>query len=84
MIGETLEDDDDILGAVVSIKRGQDRLSVWTKTASNEALQMRIAKRVKMTLDLPAEVKLDYKGNAAMISAGGRMSSAGESCQYSL
>ena len=36
MIGETLEDADDILGAVVSIKRGQDRLSVWTKTASDE------------------------------------------------
>lgn len=36
MIGETLEDKDDILGAVVSIKRGQDRLAVWTRTASDE------------------------------------------------
>ncbi len=36
MIGETLEDADDILGAVVSIKRGQDRLALWTKTASDE------------------------------------------------
>lgn len=42
MIGETLEDNDDILGAVVSIKRGQDRLSVWTKTASDEVRALSI------------------------------------------
>ena len=40
MIGETLEDADDVLGATVSIKRGADRLQLWTKTARSQDLQV--------------------------------------------
>lgn len=33
LIGETLEDDDEITGAVVSIRTKGDRIAMWTKTA---------------------------------------------------
>lgn len=84
MIGETLEDADDILGAVVSIKRGQDRLSLWTKTAENEELQVKIARRVKKSLDLPDDVKMEYKFNQQVAEAGGRMSSAQDVKSYTV
>ena len=39
-IGEHFTEGDDICGAVVNIRRMQDRLSIWTKTASDEAIQV--------------------------------------------
>jgi len=71
MIGETMEDGNDILGAVVSIKRGQDRLSLWTKTAADKELQVRIAKRLKTSLDLPEGTTLEFKPNQK-VREGGR------------
>lgn len=40
MIGEQFEESDEICGAVVSVRRGQDKIAIWTKTASNEAAQV--------------------------------------------
>lgn len=41
-IGENFEDDNEICGCVVSIRKGQDRIALWTRTSSNEAVQRRI------------------------------------------
>jgi translation initiation factor 4E len=40
MIGEQFEEGDEICGAVVSVRRSQDKIAIWTKTASNEAAQV--------------------------------------------
>lgn len=40
MIGETLEDENDICGAVVSIRRNEYRVQLWTQTAINKELQV--------------------------------------------
>ncbi len=40
-IGEQFEDGDEICGIVANIRAKQLRLSVWTKTCSNEAAQVR-------------------------------------------
>jgi hypothetical protein len=40
MIGEQFEEGDEICGAVVSVRRAQDKIAIWTKTASNEAAQV--------------------------------------------
>eukprot|EP00245_Coleochaete_scutata_P001074 TRINITY_DN1130_c0_g1_i1.p1 TRINITY_DN1130_c0_g1~~TRINITY_DN1130_c0_g1_i1.p1 ORF type:complete len:220 (+),score=46.70 TRINITY_DN1130_c0_g1_i1:143-802(+) len=45
MIGEQFEEGDDICGAVVQIRNKQDRIALWTKTASNESMQMSIGKQ---------------------------------------
>lgn len=40
MIGEQFDCGDEICGAVVNIRPGQDKISIWTKNASNEAAQV--------------------------------------------
>jgi translation initiation factor 4E len=42
MIGEQFDEGDEICGAVVSVRARQDKISIWTKTASNEAAQVRV------------------------------------------
>jgi len=40
LIGEQFEDAEDICGVVASVRQWQDKLSLWTKTAANEAAQV--------------------------------------------
>ena len=47
MIGEQFDHGDEICGAVVNVRSRQEKISIWTKNASNEAAQV-IA--VKMNL----------------------------------
>lgn len=39
-IGEQFTEGDEICGIVVNVRAKQDKLCVWTKTASNEAAQV--------------------------------------------
>lgn len=40
MIGEQFEHGDEICGAVVNVRTRQEKISVWTKNATNEAAQV--------------------------------------------
>ena len=40
LIGEQFDDAEDICGVVASVRQRQDKLSLWTKTAANEAVQV--------------------------------------------
>ena len=40
MVGEQFTEGDEICGVVVSVRNKQDRVAIWTKTASNEAAQV--------------------------------------------
>lgn len=40
MIGEQFDCGDEICGAVVNVRPGQDKISIWTKNANNEAAQV--------------------------------------------
>ncbi|KAH7352417.1 hypothetical protein KP509_19G043700 [Ceratopteris richardii] len=51
LIGEQFDEADEICGVVVSVRARQDKISLWTKTASNEAAQMSIARQWKEFLD---------------------------------
>jgi len=51
MIGEQFDHGDEICGAVVNVRARQEKISVWTKNASNEAAQMSIGKQWKEFLD---------------------------------
>ena len=42
LIGETLDVEDDICGAVCSRRKNGDKIAVWTKTKNNEELIMAI------------------------------------------
>ena len=40
LIGEQFDDTEEICGVVVSVRQRQDKLALWTRNASNEALQV--------------------------------------------
>ena len=41
LIGEQFDDADEICGVVASVRQRQDKLALWTKTATNEAAQVK-------------------------------------------
>jgi len=53
IIGEQFTEGEDICGVVVSIRNKQDRVALWTSTASNEAAQVSLGKEFKAILDIP-------------------------------
>ena len=40
MIGEQFDHGDEICGAVVNVRGKQEKISIWTKNATNEAAQV--------------------------------------------
>lgn len=40
LIGEQFEEAEEICGVVASVRQRQDKLALWTRTASNEAVQV--------------------------------------------
>lgn len=42
LIGEQFDEADEICGVVVSVRQKQDKIALWTKTATNEAAQVLI------------------------------------------
>jgi len=61
-IGNTFEDEDEICGVVVSIRKGSDRLSLWTRTALEEEKTVRIGQHLKDLLGIP--YKIQYQAHA--------------------
>ena len=43
LIGEQFDEVDEICGVVASVRQRQDKLALWTKTATNEATQVLIS-----------------------------------------
>lgn len=73
VIGEGFgpDESDDIAGIVLNIKRGNDRVAIWTKTALNQQLQESIAHRWRETTSIRPKIEyIAFKD--AMGGAGGR------------
>ncbi|ETW06804.1 hypothetical protein H310_02955 [Aphanomyces invadans] len=70
LIGECLEDDDDLSGAVVSVRKTQDRIAVWTQTATNEQLQRKVGGNFRKVLDLSKNEVLKYQSHADAAASG--------------
>ncbi|KAI9014136.1 translation initiation factor eIF 4e-like domain-containing protein [Hyaloraphidium curvatum] len=68
LIGQTLEDSNEITGAVVSIRAKGDRIAIWTKTAALSAadkeVQEKIARAWKQELSVPDTEQLGYLPHA--------------------
>lgn len=60
MIGEQFCEPSEICGAVVSVRQKQHRISLWTKTASDEADQMAIGRHFKSILAMGENEKIGY------------------------
>lgn len=63
-IGEQWDDGDEVCGIVVNVRPKQDRLQVWTKTASNEAAQVGIGRQLKEFLNIPETVKIGFMAHS--------------------
>jgi len=61
-IGNTFEDEDEICGVVVSIRKGSDRISLWTRTALEDEKTVRIGQHLKDLLGI--QFKIQYQAHA--------------------
>lgn len=43
LIGEQFDEGDEICGVVASVRQRQDKVALWTRTATNEATQVSIS-----------------------------------------
>ncbi|XP_047947658.1 eukaryotic translation initiation factor-like [Salvia hispanica] len=60
LIGEQFDDTDEICGVVASVRQKQDKLSLWTKTAANEAAQMGIGRKWKEVIDITDKISYSF------------------------
>mmetsp|Transcript_14266 Transcript_14266/g.18078 ORF Transcript_14266/g.18078 Transcript_14266/m.18078 type:complete len:87 (-) Transcript_14266:1499-1759(-) len=64
-IGETLsESETDICGVVISIRRKQSKILVWTKNESKEGTEQ-LGVNLKRILQLPQQIKYELHSEAA-------------------
>lgn len=64
IIGEQFEHSDDLCGVVISSRAtGDDVLSVWNRTATNESIVNSIREKIRQVLGLPANWVIEYKAH---------------------
>ncbi|KAJ3439672.1 eukaryotic translation initiation factor 4e related [Anaeramoeba flamelloides] len=71
IIGERFEPEEEICGAVVSIRHNGDRIALWTKTASKKEVQLEIGKTWKQELNLRG-MRLSYLTHKNSLSTNKR------------
>ncbi|KAF3457843.1 hypothetical protein FNV43_RR02503 [Rhamnella rubrinervis] len=60
LIGEQFDEADEICGVVASARQRQDKLALWTKTATNEAAQMGIGRKWKEIIDVTDKITYSF------------------------
>ncbi|KAJ9542186.1 hypothetical protein OSB04_028692 [Centaurea solstitialis] len=60
LIGEQFDEADEICGVVASVRQRQDKLSLWTKNAANEAAQMAIGRKWKDIIDVNDKITYNF------------------------
>lgn len=63
-IGEQFDEGEEVCGVVVNVRPKQYRISLWTKTAANEAVQVTVGKQLKEVLSMPDNVKLGFMAHS--------------------
>jgi len=66
-VGEAFDDENDICGAVISLRKGGDKIALWTRSSSNEAATKRIGRAFKAALELPDDQVIGYQSHADCI-----------------
>ena len=67
MIGEVLEDSDEVCGVVISPRKGQNKLALWTKTAKNKVVTMRVGAAFKQQLQLTTPIGYQVQMKRAVL-----------------
>nr|CAD1819079.1 unnamed protein product [Ananas comosus var. bracteatus] len=76
LIGEQFDESEEICGVVASVRQRQDKLALWTKTASNEAVQTSIGRKWKEIIDFNDKIVYSFHDDARREKSnrGGRYS----------
>eukprot|EP00301_Raphidiophrys_heterophryoidea_P004709 c12025_g2_i1.p1 GENE.c12025_g2_i1~~c12025_g2_i1.p1 ORF type:complete len:211 (-),score=64.91 c12025_g2_i1:186-818(-) len=61
LIGENYEFGEDICGCVVSIRKTNDKIAIWTSNAANESAVRAIGDAMRTFLEIPAEIRIGYQ-----------------------
>jgi len=62
-IGEAF-DSDDVCGVVVSIRKNEDKICLWTRDAQNSSVVIGIGRKLKETVDLPPDKFIQYQAHS--------------------
>lgn len=60
LIGEQFDELDEICGVVASVRQRQDKIALWTKNASNEAVQMSIGRKWKEIIEVTDKITYTF------------------------
>jgi len=65
MIGESFHDIDEICGAVVSVRKNQSKLALWTRNSASEAQEsiLKIGIMLRQVLSLEDKMKIGYQAH---------------------
>jgi len=72
LIGEQFDEADEICGVVASVRTRQDKISLWTKNAANEAAQMSIGRKWKEVIDVPDKISYSFHDDSKSRSVKNR------------
>jgi len=65
-VGQVLEEDSEVIcGAVVNVRRQQDKLCIWTRDANDKDGCMKVGQALKKALELPESFPLGYQPHFA-------------------
>ncbi|KAL5702396.1 Eukaryotic translation initiation factor isoform 4E [Ranunculus cassubicifolius] len=64
LVGEQFDENEEICGVVASVRPRQDKLSLWTKNAPNEASQMSIGRQWKDIVDADSRIQYSFHDDA--------------------
>ncbi|KNA07163.1 hypothetical protein SOVF_174270 [Spinacia oleracea] len=64
LIGEQFDEADEICGVVASARSRGDKLSLWTRNAANEAVQMGIGRKWKDIIDVTDKINFSFHEDA--------------------
>ena len=64
LIGEQFTDENEVLGAVVSLRKGRNKLAVWTRSSNSREVLLRVGNEWRRQLQLSNAVKLAFFSHA--------------------
>jgi len=71
LVGETLDIENDICGAVFSKRKGGDRIAVWNRSRENETAIMSIGRKMRQLVGVdPNKVQTSYQNHEDSLKSG--------------
>ncbi|SAM05884.1 hypothetical protein [Absidia glauca] len=70
MIGEQFAFEDQVCGAVVSVRKVFFRIGLWIKSADNDEIVQSIGKQLKQFLEVPPNLQVEFAPHGDVPTGG--------------